>query len=78
MLSYDSFAARVLERLKFDQHRPVNPYDSLYDDVGLDSVQAFELIVIIEAMADIESPPEEMPEIYTMRDAFGYYVQLHD
>ena len=52
---------------------PINPYWGLYDDLGLDSVQAFEVIVIVETMAECIVPPVEVPSLYTLSDAFAYY-----
>lgn len=72
----DSFAGRVSELLGVELGGRVNPYDSLYDDWGLDSLQAFQLIIVIEAIADVLVPPLETPELLTVQDAYGYYRSL--
>jgi acyl carrier protein len=77
MLDYDAFAARVVELLQLAWDGAVNPYDSLYDELGLDSLQAFELLVIVEALAGAAVPPPEIPEIFTMQDAYTYFESLH-
>lgn len=72
----EGFARRVAELLEIEIDGSINPYDSLFDDWGIDSLQAFQLIVIIEAMAESLVPPAEMPEIYTVGDAHEYYRSL--
>lgn len=47
---------------------------SLFDDWGLDSLQAFQLIVATESIAGALIPPEEIPEIWTVDDAYAYYL----
>lgn len=71
--SYNEFVRRVSSLLDVELEYPVNPYDSLYDDWGLDSLQAFQLIIIIESLAGLDIPPDEIPLIYTVQDAFDYY-----
>jgi len=76
MLDYDQFVSRLLKLLDADIATPVNPYDGLYTDLGFDSLQAFQIIVISERLADVDIPPMDIPEIYTMADAHGYYRSL--
>lgn len=75
MLDYDGFSNRVATLVEIDLDVPVNPYDGLYTDLGFDSLQAFQLIIIIETLADA-MPIDEVPELYTMQDAYDYYAQL--
>lgn len=42
--------------------------------IGLDSLQAFQLIIFIEALANVDVPPLDLPDIYTVQDAYDYYV----
>lgn len=76
MLDQESFCARVVQLLDIDSTIPVTPYDNLYAELGVDSLQAFQLIVIIEALADCAVPPLDIPEIYTLSDAYAYYRDL--
>lgn len=75
MLDYGAFAERLLVLLDRDPNVAVDPDAVLYDEVGLDSLQAFHMIVIIETLADTTAA-DELPDIYTMRDAFAYYKSL--
>lgn len=75
MFDYEAFSERIAELIGIDVQPPLNPYDGLYTDLGLDSLQAFELIIIIETLADAV-PLDDVPELYTMQDAFEYYAHL--
>jgi acyl carrier protein len=77
MMAYDAFLARLLALLDFEPAAPISRYDELYGVVGLDSLQAFHLLIIVESLAGADVPPEEIPEIYTMQDAYAYYESLH-
>ena len=46
--------------------------DNLFETIGLDSFQAFELLVIVESLAGAETSPLNMPSIQTVRDAYSY------
>lgn len=75
-MDFEQFVERVEALLRVEVPRPANPYDSLYDDLGLDSFQAFELMIVIEGLAECMVPPMDLPELYTLADAFAYYEQL--
>lgn len=75
-MNFDQFVERVGTLLDVEIPKPVNPYDSLYDDLGFDSFQAFELMIVVEGLAESMVPPMELPELYTLADAFEYYQQL--
>jgi acyl carrier protein len=76
MLDYGALSRRVIELLNLDIEGEVDPTDNLYADLALDSFQALQLIVIIESLADTLMPPVDLPELYTMQDAFDYYATL--
>lgn len=65
-------------RLELEPGAPLAPSTSLYDEWGLDSLQAFEAIVVIESMAEALVPPPFLPELFTVGDAFAYYRMLRD
>lgn len=73
MLDFDAFAARVLKFLSLAVTKPPAPDDDLYNYLGIDSLQAFQLIVAVEAMAGTDVPPADFPELYTLGDAFDYF-----
>jgi acyl carrier protein len=75
-MDFDTFARMLLARLDVDDPRTsITPTTGLYDDVGLDSFQAFELLIVIETAAGLDVPPADLPVILTMGDAYSYYQQ---
>lgn len=78
MLVYNDFSQRICEALSVDAGQPIEVAASLYNDLGLDSFQAFQLIVVIESLAAVSIPPAELPYLYTMEDAYSYYCSLID
>lgn len=75
-MDYTSFSTRVVELLELPDQGPINPYDELFTELGFDSLQAYQIVVISERLAGIDIPPFDIPEIYTMQDAFDYYCSL--
>ena len=75
-MGFDQFVQRLMTLLRIEILEPASPSDNLYDDLGLDSFQAFELMIVVEALAECLVPPLQVPELYTLADAFGYYQQL--
>jgi acyl carrier protein len=47
---------------------------SLFDELGLDSMNAFELIIITEQLAGLSVPLPDLPPIFTLGDAYAYYL----
>lgn len=74
-LPFDQFSTLVVERLRLPDE-PLAPDDGLYTTLALDSFQSLELLVVIEAMADVEVPPAVLPQLFTMGDAYEYYREL--
>jgi acyl carrier protein len=73
-LGFDAFAGRLCELLDLDAHDSVTPTTGLYDDLGLDSFQAFQVIVLVEQLAGLVVAPVELPELYTVGDSHRYYL----
>lgn len=71
-----AFAEQLAEILQLDGEDRFGPSTSLFDDWALDSLQAFAMIVIIESMAGVDVPPPEIPELFTVADAYGYFCSL--
>jgi acyl carrier protein len=72
-MDFDAFAAMLIERLNLEDPPPLQPFTGMFDDLGIDSFQAFEVLIIIETAAGLDVPPPELPEIFTLGDAFEYY-----
>jgi acyl carrier protein len=73
VLNFADFAAMLVGRLKIDDVPPLQPFTGVFDDLGIDSFHAFEMLIIIETAAGLDVPPPELPAIYTLGDAFEYY-----
>lgn len=69
----DELADHLRPVLSFELPDDLNPYDSLRDRLDLDSIGVFELIVVLESVAGCVMPPEHVPEIDSLADAFEYY-----
>jgi acyl carrier protein len=48
----------------------------LFDELGLDSLGAFQLLVTLEDLAGIAFPPDDPPPLFTLGDAHRYYCEL--
>lgn len=72
------FAKELGSRLRVEEEvlAEVGPDTDLFGDWGLDSLQAFEMIIVIEAMAGATMPPPIVPELYTVTDAYAYFQGL--
>jgi len=70
------FGHELASRLGVAAECPVLPATTLFDDWGLDSFQAFQMLIIIEAMADVVLPPPTLPSLFTVQDAYDYYRAL--
>jgi acyl carrier protein len=75
-MEFDEFVQRIGALLDVEILEPINPESSLYDDIGLDSFQAFQLLIVVESLADCTVPPIDIPELFTLADAFEYYQEL--
>lgn len=73
--SLEEFGRQLAKILDVDVEK-IRSYDGLFDDWGLDSLQAFQMIIVTEAMAGAVVPPPEIPEIFTVGDAYAYYRSL--
>ncbi len=55
---------------------PISPTTGLFDEMGLDSFDAFRMLLFLESLADVQYPPDEVPPIFTVGDSYGYYRAL--
>ncbi|XP_006454408.1 ACP acyl carrier protein/NADH-ubiquinone oxidoreductase NDUFAB1/SDAP subunit [Agaricus bisporus var. bisporus H97] len=74
-LSRDSIQSRVLDVLKgfekVDQAK-LSPTSSFSDDLGLDSLDAVEVVMAVEEEFSIEIPDAEADAIQTVKQAIDY------
>jgi acyl carrier protein len=69
----NEYLAMMSEMLQVQAIEPLEPQSSLYEDWGIDSLQAFELIILTEQLAGLHIPPAEIPLMFTVQDAYEYY-----
>lgn len=74
--SFPEFAARLSALLGVEAAAAARPEDSLYDVWCLDSLQAFQLIILTEALAECDVPPPMVPQMFTVGDAYGNFKSL--
>lgn len=75
-MEFENFVQRLRQNISADLPESLSPNDGLYDELGLDSFQAFELLIIVESLAGSLVPPVDIPELYTVGDAYAYYRKL--
>lgn len=75
-LTFEDFGQAVAGYLRLDPSPPIERGAGLYDSWSLDSVQAWELVVVIEGMASVLVPPGSLPMLLTLGDAYDYYISL--
>lgn len=75
-MEFDEFIDELRVMLTAELPESVAPYDGLYDELGFDSFQAFELLIVVEAMAETLVAPEDVPELFTLGDAHAYFEHL--
>jgi acyl carrier protein len=76
MLAFDPFAQRFAEEFAPDVDFRVLAASGLFDDLGLDSFAAFRMILFLEELADVPFPPDDIPPMFTVGDAYDYYCSL--
>lgn len=76
MLTFDQFRPRFQEEFCPDYPEPIEPATGLFDELGLDSFDAFRMILFLETLSDIDFPPDDIPPMFTADDAYGYYRLL--
>ena len=74
-LSFDEFARRITGEFG-DRGVSLTKTTGLYDEFGLDSFEAFMLLLFIESLAGVDFPPDTPPALWTVGDGFNYYTQL--
>lgn len=76
-LSFEQFADRLCSGLATPvEVGDVTAESGLFDELGIDSLSAFELLLLVEDLAGITQAPAELPEINTVGDAYAHYLEL--
>lgn len=77
-LSFDQYVGILVAELNMASHGELTEQTGLFDDLGLDSFTTFELVVVTEQLADVTLPPPELPPLFTLGDAYAYYLHSTD
>jgi len=77
-LGFEAYRDLVLEELDLEVPEGVGPEATLDDDLGMDSFNVFELIVLTEQLAELDVPPAELPPLVSLGDAHAYYLAACD
>jgi acyl carrier protein len=78
MLDLPEFAEALSTALEISFPDDATSESGMFSDIGLDSLQAFEMIIFIEAKANLMVPPDDLPMIFTLGDAYEYYLMAID
>lgn len=86
MLTFQEFVAELARQLDLSAIAAATPTTDLYEELGLDSLQAYELVYVAEELAGAVSPDpllggsgEDPPfePIATLGDVHDYYQRLY-
>lgn len=77
-LGFSAFVDRVRSITSFDIPEGVQPTVSLVDELAIDSIQVYELMVISEGLAGCLFPPPDLPTLLTLGDVYEYYTACRD
>lgn len=81
MIAEDELRAKVVEVLaeEFElDPADMGPEATLYDDLGLDSLDAVDMVVVLEKTFGMKLTDQEaLRSIRTMDDLFSFLLELH-
>jgi acyl carrier protein len=75
-MTFDEFAIFLAQALELEPPITLQPTTGLYDELGLESLQAFQMVIAIETRAGLEIPEDDVPELYTLGDAYEYFCRI--
>lgn len=74
-MTFEQFALAFHDRFCPDNPDPLHESTDLFGELALDSLDAFRLLIFIEIAAGLDVPPDDIPEIFSLGDAFECYRQ---
>jgi acyl carrier protein len=72
-VEFDEFTRMLIERLEIEWDGEIVQSTLLVEDLSLDSMQVFLVMMMTESAAGLDVPPALIPVLVTVGDAFGYY-----
>ncbi len=76
MVLTESEFVRALAQEFADEDTPVGPDSSLFDELALDSLATFRLVIWIEDLAGVLYPELAPDPFFDVRGAYGHYLRL--
>ena len=76
MLTFDDYCSQLLQQLHVPAPPNLRPEVTLEEELGIDSLQTLEILVVSEELAGLKNPSARVPAILTIGDAYGYYRSL--
>lgn len=62
----------IVEQLSLDNPDTITPEASFKEDLGVDSLDLFELVMALEEEYGVEIPSEDLENILTVQDVIDY------
>lgn len=75
VLDFDSFVGVVVEELELDVGVPIVASTHLFEDLDFDSFLMIELVALVEHLADVREPPDELPVVETVGQCYELYLR---
>lgn len=76
-VTFEEFASFLVQALELELVIDPQMSTGLWDELELDSMQAFHMIIAIEAHAGLVIPEADVPDLYTLGDAYEYFCRVH-
>jgi acyl carrier protein len=70
----DKLASELCKTFEWESLPP--PSQRLVDDLGLDSLDLFFIVVLVEELAGLDSPSADYPQLVTAGDIVTYFETL--
>lgn len=74
VLTFEAFTDLLRDELDLTADPPWTMTDRLVEDLAFDSLQLFELVLVLELVGDFEFPEELIDEIATIGDAYEWFA----
>jgi len=71
----DQVSAILVEQFEIDANE-IKPEAHLYDDLGIDSIDAVDLIVRLKELTGLRIPPEDFKDVRTVDDVVQVVTAL--
>lgn len=76
-LSEAELYSLILELMEIADADVVEARTTLVGDLGLDSLALYQILLTIEALANVEETPQAVPELTTLGECFAYYSEQY-